>query len=56
VRSFKIDVTKYARGNNIPFNWHPRFHDRVLRIENDELNIKQRYINNNPIQWDTHND
>ena len=41
IRGFKIGVTKYARNNGIPFNWHPRFHDRVLRIENDELNIKR---------------
>jgi len=56
VRGFKIGVTKYARTNNIPFGWHPRYHDRVLRIENDELNIKRRYINNNPMEWGTHND
>ncbi len=56
VRGFKIGVTKYARKNDIPFDWHSRFHDRVLRIENDELNIKRQYIKNNPMQWGTHND
>ncbi|MEA3392040.1 MAG: transposase [Candidatus Marinimicrobia bacterium] len=56
VRGFKIGVTKYVRKNDIPFDWHPRFHDRVLRIENDELNIKRQYIKNNPMKWGTHND
>jgi REP element-mobilizing transposase RayT len=51
IRGFKIGVTKYAKQNNIPFNWHPRFHDRVLRMENNELALKRYYIKNNPSQW-----
>lgn len=51
VRGFKIGVTKFARKNNIPFCWHPRYYDRVLRIENDELFFRREYIKNNPSQW-----
>lgn len=48
---FKIGVTKFARNNDIPFEWQARFHDRVLRINNDKLNMRRNYIKNNPINW-----
>ncbi len=50
IRGFKIGVTKYAVNNNIPFKWQPRFHDHIIRDEND-LNRIRKYIMNNPLNW-----
>jgi len=51
VRGFKIGVTKYANKNNIPFKWQTRFHDHIIRDENELFNI-QRYIIENPLKWE----
>jgi hypothetical protein len=32
------------------FNWHPRFHDHIIRDTQSFENI-QNYIANNPINW-----
>lgn len=53
IRGFKIGVTKYARQNNIPFAWQPRFYDRIVR-NNDELNRIAIYIEQNIEKWDMH--
>lgn len=50
VGSFKSAVTKYANKNDIQFKWQTRFHDRVIRGENELFNI-QRYIIENPLKW-----
>lgn len=52
IRGFKIGVTKYARSNNIDFAWQPRFHNRIIRNEN-ELNHIRQYIRNNPARWES---
>jgi len=31
------------------FKWKRSFHDRIIR--DDELEIKRRYIKNNPLKW-----
>lgn len=51
IRGFKIGVTKYAKQNNIPFAWQPRFHDQIIR-NNDELNRIALYIEQNIAKWD----
>jgi REP-associated tyrosine transposase len=50
VRGFKIGVTKYARANDIDFVWQPRYHDRIIRDE-QELFAVRTYIRNNPLEW-----
>ena len=53
IRSFKSVVTKNSRelkkSKNI-FAWQPRFHDRIIRNEN-ELNRIRNYIIKNPEMW-----
>ncbi len=51
IRGFKIGVTKFARQNDIPFVWQPRFYDRIIR-NNDELNRIVLYIEQNIAKWD----
>jgi len=51
IRGFKIGVTKYARQNNIKFQWQSRFYDRIIRDEKSLNNI-QEYIINNPFNWE----
>lgn len=50
VRGFKIGVTKYARENDILFQWQPRYFDRVLRDEQELFSVRN-YIRNNPLEW-----
>ncbi|MEE8484527.1 MAG: transposase [Nitrospinota bacterium] len=53
IRSFKSTCTrkinKLFPKNN--FAWQPRFHDRIIRNE-DELNRIREYIRNNPLNWE----
>jgi len=51
IRGFKIGVTKFARKYNLPFEWQPRFHDHIIRDE-DELNRITNYIENNVAKWE----
>ena len=50
IRGFKISVTMYARKHNIDFMWQERFHDRIIR-DNNELNNVRKYIFNNLQNW-----
>jgi len=50
IRGFKVGVTKYARSNDIRFQWQPRFHDRIIRNEAEWDRIRF-YINQNPENW-----
>ncbi|QHV95154.1 transposase [Spirosoma endbachense] len=50
IRGFKSGVTAYATIHQIPFCWQPRYHDRVIRNDNELSRIRQ-YIENNPAQW-----
>jgi REP element-mobilizing transposase RayT len=52
MRGFKSAVTKFAHENGIEFAWQTRFHDRVIRNQ-EEMNIIANYIENNIAQWDT---
>jgi hypothetical protein len=45
-------VTKYARENtNIYQVWQSRFHDRVIRNNEEYIRI-QEYVRNNPLNWE----
>ncbi|MDD4847643.1 MAG: hypothetical protein PHR53_02620 [Bacteroidales bacterium] len=50
IRGFKIGVTKYAHTNNIEFAWQTRFHDHIVRNQ-EELNRIAHYIENNIARW-----
>lgn len=50
IRGFKSSVTTYARKLNINFGWQERFHDHIIRSNDEYLQISQ-YIINNPVNW-----
>ncbi len=50
IRGYKSAVTTYARKNNIPFDWQPRFHDHIIRSVDEYYRISN-YIVSNPVQW-----
>jgi putative transposase len=50
IRGFKIRVTVYCRQNKYPFGWQSRYHDHIIRGDN-ELNRIRIYIINNPANW-----
>ena len=52
MRGFKSAVTKFANENGIHFAWQTRFHDHIIRNQ-DEMNRIADYIQNNPATWDT---
>ena len=52
VRGLKARVTQFARQNNIPFKWQPRYHDRIIR-NRDEMNKIAKYIELNPAKWES---
>lgn len=52
IGSIKSEISRYANQNNIPFAWQSRFHDRIIRNQ-DELNRIAEYVENNPIQWES---
>ncbi len=51
VGGIKSAVTKHANENNIDFAWQARFHDHIIRNQN-EMNRIADYIENNPATWD----
>jgi len=50
IRSFKSAVTIKSREILPNFAWQSRFHDRIIRNEN-ELNRIRKYIRENPAKW-----
>jgi putative transposase len=50
IRGYKSAVTTFARKNNMPFAWQPRFHEHIIRSA-DEYSRISNYINNNPAEW-----
>jgi len=50
IRGYKIGVTKYAKENNIPFKRQSRFHDRIIRDQQEYENVVH-YIQTNPERW-----
>ena len=50
IRGYKIGVTKNVRKIINNFTWQPRFHDHVIR-DDDELNQIREYIISNPQNW-----
>jgi REP element-mobilizing transposase RayT len=52
INQYKRICTLNIKLINRDFEWHPRFHDRVIR-NNRELNCIRKYIKNNPSKWNT---
>jgi REP element-mobilizing transposase RayT len=50
MRGFKSAVTMQARMLNIPFDWQARYHDRVIR-DDEEFRRIAAYIEQNPLNW-----
>ena len=50
VRGIKIGTTTFARKNNLPFAWQSRYHDHIIRNQN-EMNRIATYIENNVANW-----
>ena len=50
ITQFKAAVTKYAKQNEIVFRWQSRFHDRIIRNQNELCKIAD-YIQNNVYKW-----
>lgn len=55
IGGLKQSVTRFAHKNDIPFQWQPRFYDRIIRDQN-EMNQIAEYIENNVAKWDYDND
>jgi len=51
VNHYKGGLKKFCNNNNLEFVWQPRFHDRIIRNE-EELNRIRQYIIDNPTKWD----
>ncbi len=51
MRGFKSAVTTTARELNISFGWQTRFHDHVIR-DDDEFRRIAYYIEQNPLNWE----
>jgi putative transposase len=51
VNHYKGGVTKWCKRNSFyEFQWQGRFHDHIIRNEEEHLRIKD-YIRNNPRNW-----
>ncbi|MCQ2286109.1 MAG: hypothetical protein MJZ76_04465 [Bacteroidales bacterium] len=50
IGGIKSAVTKYAHEKQIPFAWQTRFHDRIIRNQNQMDKIAQ-YIERNVAKW-----
>ena len=52
IRGIKSAVTHFARQNGIPFAWQSRYHDHIIRNQ-DEMNRIAEYIEQNPLKWES---
>ena len=50
IRSYKSAVSKHVHQLGFNFQWQPRFHDRIIRND-DEYQRIVNYINTNPENW-----
>ena len=51
VGGFKRAITRFSNENNINFAWQTRFHDHIIRSQ-DEMNRIASYIENNVTIWE----
>ena len=50
IRSYKSAVKKWCTDQHLKFNWHARYHDRIVR-NMTELDEIRKYIIQNPEVW-----
>ena len=50
IGGFKQAVTRFARRNDIEFDWQSRYHDHIIRNSHDGNKIAD-YIENNVARW-----
>jgi REP element-mobilizing transposase RayT len=50
IRGYKSAVSSYAKKNNIAFGWQTRFHEHIIRSD-ENYQIIANYIINNPAKW-----
>ncbi len=51
IGGLKSALTRYANTNKTEFCWQTRFHDHIIRNQ-EEMNKIATYIENNPITWE----
>ncbi|MCQ2263652.1 MAG: transposase [Bacteroidales bacterium] len=51
IRGLKARVSRYASLHNIKFHWQSRYHDHIVRNQ-QEMNKIAEYIENNPLRWE----
>ncbi|KKQ87165.1 MAG: hypothetical protein UT11_C0056G0005 [Berkelbacteria bacterium GW2011_GWA2_38_9] len=51
IGQFKPAATKRIRKTNPLFQWQRNYYDHIIR-DNDDLQRIQRYINENPANWE----
>ena len=51
MRGYKAGVKSFATTNEIVFTWQSKFHDHIIRSE-EELNRIRQYIIDNPKNWE----
>jgi putative transposase len=51
VGSYKSAVTKCCNENKLLFGWQSRFHDHIIR-DNDEFDRIKNYIIRNQVNWE----
>jgi REP element-mobilizing transposase RayT len=56
IRGYKSAVKSYATTNGLSFGWQSRFHDHIIRDDEEYQRIAE-YIHTNPTNWqqDIHN-
>ena len=50
IRSYKSAVTRIINPKTVFFGWQPRFHDEIIK-DNNQLVATKTYIQNNPKNW-----
>ena len=50
IRGYKSAVKSYATTNGLAFGWQPRFHDHIIRDDEEYRRIVE-YIRTNPAKW-----
>jgi hypothetical protein len=51
IGGLKSALTKHANSNKYRFGWQKRFHDHIIRNQ-EEMNLIATYIVNNPGNWE----
>jgi len=52
IGQFKSAVVRYTKQNDISFEWQARYHDHIVRNQ-EEMNNIANYIEQNPAKWET---